>query len=52
MKKEVGTSVVVQWVRLHALHAGGLGSIPGQGTRYHILQLRVLFLKLKVHMSQ
>ena len=29
-----GTSLVVQWVRLHTPNAGGLGSIPGQGIRY------------------
>ena len=34
-----GTSLVVQWLRLHAPNAGGLGSIPGQGTRSHMLQL-------------
>ena len=28
-----GTSLVVQWVRLHAPNAGGLGLIPGWGTR-------------------
>ena len=28
-----GTSLVVQWLRLHALNAGGPGSIPGQGTK-------------------
>ena len=27
-----GTPLVVQWVRLLAPNAGGLGSIPGQGT--------------------
>ncbi|TEA16682.1 hypothetical protein DBR06_SOUSAS20610074, partial [Sousa chinensis] len=26
-------SLVVQWVRLRAPNAGGLGLIPGQGTR-------------------
>ena len=31
-----GTSLVVQWVRLHAPSAGGLGSMPGQGTRSHM----------------
>ena len=31
---------MVQWLRLHASNAGGLGSIPGQGTRSHMLQLR------------
>ena len=30
---DVGTSVVVQWLRLHAANAGDLGSIPGQGTK-------------------
>ena len=33
-------SLVVQWLRLHAPNAGPLGSIPGQGTRSHMLQLR------------
>ena len=27
------TSLVVQWLRLHASTAGGTGSIPGQGTK-------------------
>ena len=31
-----GTSLVVQWVRLCAPNAGGLGSIPGLGTRSHM----------------
>ena len=34
------TSLVVLWLRLHASNAGGLGSIPGQGTRSHIPQLK------------
>ena len=34
------TSLVVQWLRLHTLSAGGPGSIPGQGTRSHMLLLR------------
>ena len=29
----LGTSVVVQWLRLHVPSAGGKGSIPGQGIR-------------------
>ena len=38
----LGTSLVVQWLRLQAPNAGGLlGSIHGQGTRSHIPQLRV-----------
>ena len=36
----LGTSLLVQWLRLSAPNAGGPGSIPGQGTRSHMLQLR------------
>ena len=43
----LGTSLVVQWLRLRAPNAGGLGSIPGQGTRSHRPQLRVCRLQLK-----
>ena len=32
--------MMVQWLRLRAPNAGGLGSIPGQGTRSHRAQLR------------
>ena len=32
-KYEDGTCLVVQWLRLHTPNAGGLGSIPDQGTR-------------------
>ena len=28
-----GTALVVQWLRLRASTAGGMGSIPGQGTK-------------------
>ena len=35
-----GTSLVVRWVRLCTPNAGGPGSIPGRGTRYHVPQLR------------
>ena len=31
---------MIQWLRLHAPNAGGLGSIPGEGTRSHRKQLR------------
>ena len=30
---------MAQWLRLHVPNAGDLGSIPGQGTRSHTLQL-------------
>ena len=36
-----GTSLVVPWLRLHAPNAGGQGSISGQGSRPHVLQLRL-----------
>ena len=35
-----GTSLVVQWLRLRVLNAGSLSSIPDQGTRSHVLQLK------------
>ena len=37
----MGTSLVVQWLRLHAPNTGRPGSICDQGTRSHLLQLRV-----------
>ena len=39
-KAETGTSLMVQWLRLWAPNAGGLGLIPGQGTRSHMSHLR------------
>ena len=44
----VSTSVVVQWLRLCAPNAKGPGSIPGQGTRFHMLQLRFCILQLNM----
>ena len=41
-------ALVVQWLKLCAPNSGCLGSIPGQETRFHILQLRVLMLQLKI----
>ena len=38
IKATYGTSLVVQWLRLHVPNAGSLGSIPGQGTRSHMPQ--------------
>ena len=39
-KAEAETSLVAQWLSLHAFSAGGSGLIPGQGTRSHMLQLK------------
>ena len=32
-KGAVGNSLAVQWLRLHASTTGGMGLIPGQGTK-------------------
>ena len=47
-----GTSLVVQWLRLRVPDAGGLGSIPGQGTSSHMPQLKILHAATKTHHSQ
>ena len=36
-----GTFLVVQWLTLHAPNEGGPSLIPGQGTRSHMLQLKI-----------
>ena len=50
LKKEgdSGTAriLVAQWLRLQAPKKWGLGSIPSQGTRSHMLQLRVCKTRL------
>ena len=33
IKNDLGNSLVVQWLELHASTAGGKGLIPGQGTK-------------------
>ena len=43
----LGTFLVVQWRRLCTPNAGVPGSIPGQGTRSHLLQLRVCMSQLR-----
>ena len=45
---KVGTSLLIQWLRLHITKAGGLGLIPGQGTSAHMSQLRIHMLQLKI----
>ena len=37
----LGASLVVHWLRLQIPSAGGPGSIPGQGTKSYMPQLRV-----------
>ena len=36
---------VIQWLRLHTPNAGGLGSIPSQGTRFHMTHPRISVVK-------
>ena len=47
LKGRGGTSLVVQWLRLRAPNAGGLGLISGQGSRSYMPQLRVCMLQLR-----
>ena len=42
-----GTSLVVPWLGLHASKAEDLGSIPSQGTRSHMMQLKIPHIPTK-----
>ena len=44
-----GTSLVAQWLRLHALNARGPAWIPGQGTRPYMPQIRPGTAKWKIN---
>ena len=46
------TCLVVQWLRLRAPNAGNPGLIPGQGTRVHLQQLKILHATIKTNCSQ
>ena len=48
----LGTSLVVQRLRLCAPSAGGLGSIPGQGSRSHTLWLKIPHAATKIQFDQ
>ena len=52
IKNFLGTSLVVQWLRLCAPNAGGPGSLPSQGTRSHVLQQKILCAPNKTCCSQ
>ena len=43
--RKAGTSLVIQWIRLCASTAGGMGSIPGQVTdsTCHTAQPKIFF---------
>ena len=42
-----GSSLVVQWLRLHVPNSGGPGSIPGQESRSHMPQLKTPHAAMK-----
>ena len=44
----IGASLVVQWMRPCALNAKEPGSIPDEGIRSHMLQMRLNMLQLKI----
>ena len=44
INKQTGTSLSVQWLRLCSANAGGVGSIPGQGSRSHVGQYIYIYL--------
>ena len=39
---------MVKWVRLHVPNGEGQGSIPGQVSRFHMLQLKILHASTKL----
>ena len=43
----MGTSLVIQWLRLYAHNAGGLGSSHGLWTLSHVVQLKTLRAAVK-----
>ena len=49
---ELSCGPVVRWLRLHSPNAGGPGSIPGQGTRSHMPQLKVPHAATKTRCGQ
>ena len=53
IKREIKTSLVVQWLRLCAANAGGAGLIPDQGTKMAlVLVIRfILFIKREIKTS-
>ena len=43
-----GISMVLQWLRFCALTAEGMGSIFGQGSRSHMMQLKTPHAAMKI----
>ena len=51
-KRNEGISLVVLWLGLHTLNAGGLGLMPSWGARSHTLQLKILHTATETRHSQ
>ena len=47
-----GTFLVIQWLRLYPPNAQDLGSVPGQGTRSRMPQLKISHAAIKTWPSQ
>ena len=47
-----GTLLVIQWLRLCTVSAGGSGLIPGQGVGSHALQVKHLHAATQTQSSQ
>ena len=52
VKRNQGASLVAQWLRFHAPDARGLGPIPGQGTRSHVLQLLKILTQANLQLNK
>ena len=48
VQRGLGVSLVVQWLRLNALNAGAVDLTPGQGTKSHMPQLKILYTATKM----
>ena len=44
----LGICLVFQWLRLSTSNSGDLGSIPVQGTRFHMIQLKIPHAPAKI----
>ena len=51
-RNSMGTSLVVQGLRLNAANAGGPGSMPYQEIGFHTPQLRVCMLQLRLGLAK
>ena len=48
VQRRLGMTLLVQWLRLHVLNAGAVGLTPGQGTKSHMSQMKILHTATKM----